>query len=203
MDSGRAPRLIAGAVSGLILVSALVMGVGALVGGPKPVWFLAGFEVVIAVAGVIGVLTGAGRFREGPALALACVAGAVLVGTLLGCISAQWTLAGHGLRPALLGRTAAAGLIVLTAVWMVMANNPREAVPRLVRGVVFGVVLIGAMGALWVMRGRIATMSMGLRFVAGTIGFLALTGLLAASVHLVIDAFVVAGRTRDGDPGGS
>src|SRR5437763_1134903 len=64
-----------------------------------PAWFLFAFEVVILLACIIGCLIGIGRFAEGPAIGLACIAGCIAVGSLLGYFGAGKALMGRSLTP--------------------------------------------------------------------------------------------------------
>ena len=86
--------------------SALAFAVPAAAHSPKPAWFMLGFELVLVVGAVMGVLTGLGRFREGPAAAIACVAGVTLVASFLGYLGAGRQLYGHDLLPPLVAREA-------------------------------------------------------------------------------------------------
>ncbi len=80
------PGMIRGlvvALSAVTALSALGMAIAAVVIAPTPVWIMFGFEVVIAMAGVIGLLGAKGRFDDGQAMWLLCISGTVLVGGFL------------------------------------------------------------------------------------------------------------------------
>lgn len=86
-----ASRLVA-AVVGVMAVVASVVTLGAvLFRADQPYWMVVGFEVVVLGAGVYGVLIAKGRFRDGPGMALLCVAGTLLVAGVLGYYSTKST----------------------------------------------------------------------------------------------------------------
>lgn len=148
-----------------------------------------GFEVVIALACVFGVLVGIGRFGSGPAIALACVAGTIGIGSLLGYLGAGRRLGGVDLTPFLFGRGAAAGAIAMIAAVIVLKRDARRSVPSLVRGLAFAAALAGFLAAAYWIRpqvfayGPLAKAAMVI--VSGIVGL----GLLAAAVHYTIKAF--------------
>ncbi len=146
------------AVIGLCLltgISALaVLGMALL--SPPVSWFLVGFEIVIAAASFMGVATGLGRHRDGPAMALLCVAGAVGVGSLLGYIGSGGTLLGWGLKPLLMARLADAATIAGASGLIVLARRPRDAVPMVAKGLLICGALAGMLLAAWLFRASIA-----------------------------------------------
>jgi len=192
----RIPVGILCAVTGLS--SLALLGV-ALLNQPTS-WFLVGFEVVIAVAATMGVLAAMGRFREGPALTLLCIAGAVGVGSLLSYIGAGKFLAGQSLRPYLMIRLADAALFALAAGVIVLARSPREALPALVKGLLFGAVLCGIVAGAWVSRGWISSSAGPARAAIFIAMGIASISLIAASGHYLIRAFAVG---ADAHPVGS
>lgn len=75
----------------LVIVTSVVLGLSALPGLYLSIgefsgfaWALFGFELVTLLAAVFGILTGLGKFRDGFGLALACLAGAVLLALVFG-----------------------------------------------------------------------------------------------------------------------
>ena len=69
-------RVVAGVVSAAIGVSSIAQGIAAM-RGEQVLWLAVGFGAVGTLASVLGVLTGLGKFRSGPALSLACVGGTI------------------------------------------------------------------------------------------------------------------------------
>lgn len=176
-----------GVICGAVLLSALA-GVGLSATRSPPIWFVFGFEALTAFAAVIGLLFSLGRFRDGPAMCLLCVAGAVGVCSLLG-YQAAGKIPGVSLYPWLLGRGAAAVLLAGLAGLDVLARDPRNAVPDLVRGAILILVLVGSVIGLWAARGGIQSMPGWLQFVVWLIAGVWLLALMAPAVHVLVRAF--------------
>lgn len=171
----------------LVLISAMV-GIGAAGLQTPRVWFMLGFEVAILIASAFGVLIGLGRFAEGPALGLACVAGVIAAGSLLGYLAGQGNL-GVDLKPFLLARAmAAAGLAVGAAVAVLM-RRPKLSLPRLSIGAICAVAFLATCAAAWKFSSSLANMGTIGGALVGLLGSVAMLGLLAAAVHLLISAF--------------
>lgn len=66
-------------LSGILGISTLPVLWLTLFGGEAVLWFSSVFELLVLGAAVVGIFAGLGRFRDGWALALACVAGTSLV----------------------------------------------------------------------------------------------------------------------------
>lgn len=191
-------RALAGALSLAVLATALA-GMGIALAGRaldpdfKPAWAMFGFEAIVAVSALIGLLFALGRFREGPGMALACVSGAIFAGSVLGYFSVSGVLAGIGLKPFLLARVAAAAALAVGGAFCVLSRD-RRSWTVLFRGIVLGapVLAVGAMAAVPAGRDML-----GVVFEAGALvqmtvvvlGALVLGGLFAASVHQIIRAF--------------
>lgn len=80
-----------GIIRTLVLVTSVILGLSALPGIFLSIgtfggfaWGMMGFEAVTLLAAIFGVLIGLGRFRDGFGLALACLAGVVLVALVFG-----------------------------------------------------------------------------------------------------------------------
>lgn len=184
---GRGTGLFVALLSGLVLLSAVV-GAGAAALHAPPIWFMLGFEVIIAVAGVFGVLTGLGRFLNGPALALVCVAGAVGAGSLLGFLAGRGNLA-IDLWPFLMARGVAAAAILAMAGWAVLSRRPQESWRRLGVGIACLIGFGAIAGGLWVAQGWLTGLGTMPGAIIGLVAGATLLGLLAAAVHHVIRAF--------------
>lgn len=191
-------RVTIGVVSGAVLLSAAGGMLAALAANDRPAWGMFGFEAVIAVAGVFGVLMagGGGRFREGPGLAAACIAGTFFVGSVLGYLSLQPPrLGGVGLKPFVAGRVLAAAVVALAGAYCVLSRHPRSW-RLLLTGLLLGapVIAAGAVVALPPLRGLLAPVTG-----AGTVvqmgaalgAFIVLGSLLCASADFIIRAFEV------------
>jgi hypothetical protein len=171
----------------------LSIGLPLVMAGEQPRWAMFGFELVCLVAAVLGVLAGRGAFAAGPGLALACIAGTILVASGLGWQSAGRQMGGVALWPLLLARAAAAAVLAGAGAWAVLSRRP-------------GAVRLAALGALLVLPvaiGAAATMapagkrligavtggSAAMEFAVVALAFLIATALLAAGGHLIIRAF--------------
>lgn len=203
----RPVRLVVGFASAVGLVSALGgMGVAVFAITP-PAWMMLGFEVVSVVAAVFGIGVALGRFADGPALALLCVAGAWGGGTLFGRLTA---IEHPGLRalatdPWILGRGVLSAVVLAAGGYAVLMRDPRSW-RVLIRGVVLGGLALAIVVGGWAMRGsallRPATGPLEvLRIVMLFVAALVVGGLFSVGIHLVIRAFEL-GRAET-DKGGS
>ncbi|MBL8991189.1 MAG: hypothetical protein JNJ48_06375 [Phycisphaerae bacterium] len=185
--------MLLGLLSGLVALSAGVTAVLALVQRPGAAWFLAWFEVVVLTAGVIGVLLARGRFRDGPAIALLCIAGCVAAGSFLGYLSAGRTLMGQSLTVYMLARVAAGGVFAAAAAADVLLRRPGLSVPLLMRGLLAGIpVLVAA--AMAVRTSALASINAlhPLAQFGVYIGaFVVLAAMTCASAHWIIRAFAI------------
>lgn len=191
---------VAGIVSLLLAVSALGGVAAALWLNPKPALALLGFEIVSLVAAVLGVLFWMGKFHDGPGLALACVAGTILVASGLGFMGSEGQIGSISLRPYLLARIAGTGILGLLAAHCVLSRHPR-AWPLAIKGGVAGLPVVGvlAAGAFLARTGRLSPLlagqGMAMKLIVGTIAAVVLGTLLCISVHLLVKAFEL-GRER-------
>ena len=194
MTPGPVPRL-------LMLFACALAGAWGFVGlalavtnSPAAV-FTAGFEAVIAGAAAVG-FDAARRRRDGLAMTLACVAGTVFVGSVLGYIAAGAELHGRSMTAWTAGRAGLAGVLAVLAAWAVLGVNPRAALPRLGLGLALAVP-VAALGAA-VQTGlaqRVLDQLPGLaRLGVLFVLFVVALGLISASVDLVIRAFATGPR---------
>ncbi len=197
-------RVLVALLSGVVLASALLGAVMAVGANARPAWTLVGFEVVIAVSCVFGLLLG--RYREAPGMALACVAGTIFAGSVLGYVSmSPPVLGGVGLRPFLEARVLAAGLIGAAGAYCVLSRHPRSW--RLfARGLLLGAPVVAAAAVLAIpsLRRLLApVMGMGLvgQMTVAVGAFLLLGALLCAAIDLVIRAFELGRPERFGASG--
>ncbi len=160
ISSLRSFRLCILVVSACVLLSAVGTGAVAMLQA-KPAWFLLLFEIVVAAAGVFGLLIARGRFQNGPAIALA--SGAVCVGaaSLLGFVGAGQAAGGVSLKGWFVARLLAATVFAMAAGGILIARSGKPALRSLAVGMVlsavFGALLVGAMavrledvgGAAW------------------------------------------------------
>lgn len=163
-------------------------------------WFRIGFEVVLAIAGVIGVLTALGRFRQAPAWAMACVGGATVVCALL-ANTAGGVGQVAGFSPGAIVRSALAdthsairlgvgfGALGLSALTL-MLRSPGTSFRRLALGLLC-LAPVAIAGALW-FAGPLSQWVTGLnpivQTVLATLAFVAAVALISAGGHCLVRA---------------
>ena len=187
-DTPRLLLLAALILSALGLLSSF-LGIYLAFSADKPVWFLLAFECIALMAGVLGVLTGLGRFASGPALALARVAGAFFGASLLGYLAAGPSVQLINMKSFLLARTGLAACLALVAALAVLSRKPRASLPLLARSIIAGALLAAAIAAAWMLRTSITTWPGAIQAVVGLVGFVWILATLAATVHFAIRAF--------------
>lgn len=183
---------IAGLLGWVVLASGVVGAAAAITNsaggsGWRPAWFMFGFELVIALAGVLAVLLSRGRYGS-IALGLVCVAGTVVVGSLFGYLGSGGTVWGMGLKP-LLAVRAGLGLAIVGLAAGVQLQGRRDGVRLLARGVMFGVGALTIVAVGYVLRNTMASWSEILVVFLLMFAFVAVVGLVAASADYLIRAF--------------
>ncbi|MEM9560128.1 MAG: hypothetical protein AAF995_07455 [Planctomycetota bacterium] len=195
-------------LSAAVLLAGLAGAWGAFTIVGRPVWGWMGFELLLVVAGVIGVLTAFGRFRSGPGMALLCVAGTVGVAAFFGSLDAEPNLRAarpdlaRFVDPALYARLAAAGLIAAAAAGIVLLRSAKSFRPMIVA--ICNAVPLLIAGAVYLLAwGRIAPALAALpepvRVILYLLVGLALAIFAACTVHFAVRAFETAGEPR-GEP---
>lgn len=186
-----------------------------LVRSDATLWFSTVFELLVIGAAVSGVFSGLGRFREGWAISLACVAGTVLVCGVFAFVEVRANFGSDAsvaglLKPYLGLRLALAGALAGVASLTVFSRNPASW-----KLLLWGVVILGpAVGVL----GWLGTRGSGLlsatratpgaeavRILALCLGGLVVVVMASVGLHLLIRAYEVgrpaggAGHTASGD----
>ncbi|TVQ61115.1 MAG: hypothetical protein EA378_09705 [Phycisphaerales bacterium] len=198
-------RLVALAVSVAVAISSLLLG-GAMVYGAlfegDPNWPGIGFEAIILVAALFGVGVGLNRFREGPAMALACVIGVVVVGSGLGRLTEVQNPAAVLTDAWFLARMAAGFALTACVAIAVVGRHPNGW-----KTLGIGLGLLGLLAAIsigvYTGRGLLsggggAAAAVG-KTVFALVVVLLISALLCASVHYLVRAFEL-GRARDDAP---
>ncbi|MFN0133914.1 MAG: hypothetical protein ACKVW3_15465 [Phycisphaerales bacterium] len=187
----------------LTLLSALVVATLALLTpvltkGQPISWFLFGFEVVVIVATVLGILLSRGKWNHGLGLGFLSIGGTIFLASAMGWQGANRLLVGQSLTPLLLARTAVAGLLTLIAINAVLSRRP-QAWPRAILGAALGLPVLALAGAFVVpaarqkLLGALPT-NLGITIILAVGGFIVFTALLAASVQILVGAFQSALR---------
>ncbi len=193
-------RLVVGATSGLVGVTAIATAGLALIASIKPAWFLFGFEAILLFPVVMGLLFFRRKWDDPTGLGLGCLAGTLFCASTLAYLSVAQGRLGTvdgpvgqiNLRPWLAFRVLAALAIGAAAVRMALGSE-RDRWVNLARGVVLGAVSLGIAAALYKFRASIMPAGedsvsfprIGAAIVAGVV---MLAGLCAA-VHFTMNAF--------------
>lgn len=180
-----------------------------LAGGPTPFWFSALFELLTLAASIVGVLAGLGRFRDGWALSIACVAGTVLVSGVFAYVQLRQNFKGDPsiaslLKPALAGRLGVSMLLAFLASLAVWSRNTGS-IRLVVRGSLLLAPVIGVV--VWTRLGHALPMSTprsspgaeGVRIALWCLAGLLAIGLISAGGHALIRAYELGrpGSTPD------
>lgn len=206
-DLPRPIRLTILVISLAVFLSALAgAGVAVLlplvVEGQRTALALFGFEIVVAIAAILGLFIGFSRscnFGNAPGMALLCVGGTIFAGSVLGWQGAGRQLAGTSLTP-FMGLRVLAGFAILGLAGAVVLGRSQQGAkvwrPAII-GCLLGLPVLVAAGAMVHPRTRGMLTGIGgssgddVLFQAGAalLAMIVFGGLLAASVHLVIGAF--------------
>ncbi len=130
-DPGRPVRTLALIVSLLIAVSVPPVLYVTMFAGPAKLWFSTLFELTVLGAAVVGMLAGAGRFREAWALSLACVMGTLVVTSVFTTVEVRANFRddpsiGRLIMPFAGFRLALAGSVAVLASWAVWSRDRRS-----------------------------------------------------------------------------
>ena len=208
-------RILVGVLCVATATSALAIIVIGAALAHSPAWILIGFESVVVISAICGVLFCFNRFQEGQGLALLCTAGTVAFAAF--CV---WlSLANHELildpskpgvsfTPIALARIAAGVLLAIIASYAVLRRDPRRSGGLLIRGVIalipVGAVLIVAVLFPTTARNAMSVMPGWLGATLAFVGGIVVLTLLSVGLHCIIRAFE-AGRleTPDGSVTGT
>lgn len=191
------------AASSVVLLSNVGGAFFALRATPEPFWGWFGFELVMAVASIFGILLGLGRFRAGSGLAAACVAGAWFVGTGMGRLQTHAAPSAVLSDPWFLARLAAAAGVALAGAFTVLSRDGRSW-KKLAVGLAM-LVPVMAFAGFWVKTGGMwlgASQSGGMDVARKCVLTVIVVGagiLFCVGAHLVIAAFELG--VPQGQPG--
>ncbi len=187
-------RLFALLVCLVLALGGCAGAIGGLLSKPAPPWFFVAFEVVSAIAGVMGVVAVRRAPRAGTALALLCVAGCAAAGGVLGYLGAGKMLLGYSLTPHLYTRLGIGGVLTIIAAVEVLRFNAKESVVLLIKGGALLLPVLVVLGAWWsgASQGWASALSGNVRTLGAIFGFLVVLALLCAGVHFTMRAFETA-----------
>ena len=175
-----------------------------------PIWTMVGLEVIIALAAVMGILTARGRYAHGPAMAWTIIAGATLLGSVLGYQAAVGNLAGFRLTSPLLGRASIALTLLILASLTVLLRDPRS-IPLAAKGLLLAgppsAIMVGALlatrsGRATSLLQTLSSFPLAVKLIAGAIVLIAGGLALCIGVHLIIRAHEL-GRLEEPLPSSS
>ncbi len=183
-----------------VVISSLGMSYAATVLASAPRWDLLAFEIIALSAGIMAILFGMGKFREGPGLALLAIAGTVFAASVLGFVGVGQQIALKSqaaplnLRYYVIARVAIAAAFAAISVLVVLTRNKHAlvaALKSLYAWIPIAIILVAIMK-----RGAIAGALNGMpQFIGPTLGVIAgvaFIGFLSAAVHMTIRAFELA-----------
>lgn len=159
-------RFLLGGLYVAVGLSAVGTLIAASILAAKPLWLLIGFESVVIVSmvvGLLGVVGSSASQTRGQALGLASLAFTLFLAGVLGyfSINGLFQLKGEGqyvgMKPWLGGRLAAAALLGLIASYIVFARNSKSW-SYLVKAACAGAPVVIALGVTFVFRGQVRSM---------------------------------------------
>jgi hypothetical protein len=182
--------------SGLTALWALG-GLAAALLTPSGAWFTAGFESILFLAALATLLV-ALRRHPGLAMALACTAGTLIVGSGLGYVAAGGELLGTAMRPWLLARLGWAVILGTLAAIVLLSRDPRASLPPLLWsiGLALPLGLLGLLALRGIGAAQLAALPGMVRLSVLFALFVLTLGLIAGSVHQLMRAFSPPSATR-------
>jgi len=192
-------RIAIAILSALVLASALAtVGIAWAVAG-RPSWALLGFEFLTLMAGAFGLAAANGKFRDGPGIALACVAGTVLAASIFGYLGTTGQIGDWKLHGWLIARATAAGLIGLLAAWVVLRRTPGAWVLA-IRGAIYTAASVGFVGLLALFDGEIRPSGGSARLVSHAALSIAAIGAIPICLIFALTTLISKSRPDDSVP---
>lgn len=202
-------RVATAAMSLAVLLSAVVYCAASLTLSSQVSWVQFAFEPVVAAACVVGLFAAKGKLQWAPAITLVCIAGTIVVASILtyrgmlGQVQIAGRDQGLSLKPWLFGRLGAALLLCVLAMVEVVRRDVlsrRYFVKGLIASVPFAISLGGFLYVLQKLSPGASSvpgwMSVGLLV---TLGVVSGTALCAAG-HCMMRAFEIGADVGEGRP---
>lgn len=192
-------RLLALGLSGLLLLSCLPVLWLTLFAGEAVLWFSTVFEVLVLAAAIFGLAAGLGRFVQGWALALLCVAGTVLVCGVFAFLEVRANFGSSAavaglIKPYLAARLGLAAAFASAASLAVFSRNPASWKALIKGAIVLAPALavlawIGLTGGAFLSATRPSPGAEAARILMLCLGGMVLIGLVSVGAHLIIRAY--------------
>lgn len=192
-------RIAISILSALVIASTLATIGASIWFEGRPPWALMGFELLTIMAGAFGLATAAGKFSEGPGLALACVAGTVLTASIFGYLGATGQIGEWKLHGWLIARATIAGLIGLLAAWVVLRRTPGAWLLAL-RGTVYAAAAVAFVGLLALFGGEIRASGGTSRYVSHMALSVAAIGTMPICIAFALATLARKSREDDAVP---
>lgn len=185
-----AARLTAGVFSGLAAASSAWLLIGAIGRGAEGA-MPAAFWGVSILAGVFGILLGAGRFAAGPAMAAFCVGSTLFFAAGSGRLAELANIRSVVFDPFFLAHTAAGFIVTAAGGIAVLVRRPASFRKLFIGGALTGFGL-GAVGMVYLAWGSLTTLT-GAAGVAAAVGGVILSLIVLVTLcsggHYLIKAF--------------
>lgn len=179
------------AASALVGLWLGVFAVGQLIPG------VVGFEALILLAGVFGLLFGLGKFSHGFGIGLLCIGGTVAVAAGLSFLDARANITGPiagWLKPLLFGRAAGGAALAALAGAAVLVRSP-DSMRKFFQGGALGLIPAAALTVGHLFRGVLLSPAPGgleaVRIIGLLIGALVVAVLISVSLGMMITAFQI------------
>ena len=168
-------------------------GIWKSLGGTHQNWGMFGFEVVIILSAGFALAYAMGKITQAPGLALACIAGSIIVSAGLGLIATSMGVSEVLRNPIFLARIALAGGFSVLAVVEALGTCAR-AWNSMIKGSVLAVGSLGVIGvglatrSSWMASAGVLQVAL---IIAGILGLILMGAFFCVGVHMVIRAFEI------------
>ncbi|MBS0192326.1 MAG: hypothetical protein U0573_06845 [Phycisphaerales bacterium] len=187
-------RISTAALSALVLAASVATIVAGFLVPQHPAWALIAFELLTALAGGFGLALAAGRFAEGPGMALACISGTILASSILGYLGATGQIGDWKLQGWLIAHILISLLLALIAISSVLGRTPGAWLVAL-RGFAYAGVAVGFTSLLVAFDGHLKPSGSGSHLVGHALA--SALAVFPLPLLLLFGAFTVTSTTTD------
>lgn len=166
-------------------------------------WYMVAFEAIVLLASVTGVLTGLGKLKNGPAMSMLVTGGVVgvcavlseptFVSRIIQGGGGGGATIGPNLVPWIIARVLVGAALVGLAGLTLLLRKPKVSFPLLIKGVLLGLPVAAAGGAMLVpsIRAAVQGLPMVQSALLVVLGCFLFGALVSLSAHCLIRAFEV------------